>query len=102
MLDRHIRLNSIPVLVDVWAPWCGPCRMMAPAFERAASTLEPAVRLLKLDADTAQTTCARLGVRGIPAMFLFRNGSVVGQTSGAMNADAIIRWARGQLAASVS
>ncbi|MGA3000960.1 MAG: thioredoxin domain-containing protein [Acetobacteraceae bacterium] len=100
-LDRHVRLNSIPVLVDVWAPWCGPCRMMAPAFERAASTLEPAVRLLKLNADNAQATCARLGVRGIPAMFLFRNGNVVGQSSGAMNADAIVRWARSQLAASV-
>jgi thioredoxin 2 len=93
-LDRHLRGNDIPVLVDIWAPWCGPCRVMAPQFERAAAALEPQLRLLKLNADTAPDTCARLGVRGIPAMYLFRNGHVVTQTAGAMNADAIVRWAR--------
>ena len=71
---------------------------MAPQFERAAAVLEPEVRLLKLNADTAPGTCARLGVRGIPAMYLFRNGSVLAQTAGAMNADAIVRWARDGLA----
>jgi thioredoxin 2 len=72
---------------------------MAPQFERAAAALEPAVRLLKLNADTAQATCARLGVRGIPAMYLFRDGNVLAQTAGAMNADAIVRWARDGLMA---
>jgi thioredoxin 2 len=96
-LDRHVRRNDIPVLVDVWAAWCGPCRMMGPQFERAAAVLEPKVRLLKLDADRAPDTCARLGVRGIPAIFLFQNGKVLAQTAGAMNADAITRWARDAL-----
>ena len=96
--ERHLRANDIPLLLDVWAPWCGPCRAMAPQFEHAAATLEPAVRLLKLNADEAPNVSARLGVRGIPAMYLFRNGSVLAQTAGAMNADAIVRWTQSHLA----
>jgi thioredoxin 2 len=98
--ERHLRGNDIPLLLDVWAPWCGPCRAMAPQFEHAAAVLEPEFRLLKLNADAAPNVSARLGVRGIPAMYLFRNGSVLAQTAGAMNADAIVRWARGHLASS--
>ena len=95
--ERHVRANSIPVLLDVWAPWCGPCRTMAPAFERAAALLEPRVRLLKLNADDAPNVSAQLGVRGIPAMYLFRDGAVVAQTAGAMQAEAIVRWTRDHL-----
>jgi thioredoxin 2 len=95
--DRHLRSDSIPVLVDVWAPWCGPCRTMAPQFERAAAALEPSVRLLKLNADEAPNVCARLGVRGIPALFLFRNGQPAAQSAGAMNAEAIVQWTRAHL-----
>ncbi|MFL5289665.1 MAG: thioredoxin TrxC [Rhodopila sp.] len=96
-LDKHIRTDSIPILLDVWAPWCGPCSSMAPQFERAAAVLEPNVRLLKLNADTAQATCAQLGVRGIPALYLFRNGQPVAQSAGAMGADAIVQWTRSHL-----
>jgi thioredoxin 2 len=98
--ERHLHSNDIPLLLDVWAPWCGPCRMMAPQFERAATMLEPEVRLLKLNADEAPNVSARLGVRGIPAMYLFWNGSVLAQTAGVMNADGISRWTRSHLASS--
>jgi thioredoxin 2 len=100
--EGHLRSNDIPVLLDVWAPWCGPCHTMAPQFERAAASLEPGVRLLKLNADEAPNVSARLGVRGIPAMYLFRNGEVLAQTAGAMSADAIVRWVRSQLASQPS
>lgn len=95
---RHLRHDGIPVLLDVWAPWCGPCRTMAPMFERAAATLEPQVRLLKLNADEAPQVSAQLGVRGIPAMFLFRGGQTLAQTAGARDANAIIGWVRQHLA----
>lgn len=92
---EHLRQNEIPVLVDMWAPWCGPCRMMAPMFERAARSLEPAMRLLKLNVDEAQQTAGSLGIRGIPALLLFRNGRVLGQSAGVKDTETIIRWAQG-------
>ncbi len=95
---RHLRHDGIPVLLDVWAPWCGPCRSMAPMFERAATVLEPRVRLLKLNADEAPNVSAQLGVRGIPAMFLFRGGQTLAQTAGARDANAIVGWGREHLA----
>lgn len=98
--DKHRRANDIAVLVDVWAAWCGPCRAMAPMFERAASELEPEVRLLKLNADEEQRTSAELGVSGIPALLLFRGGRLVAKTAGAMNTGNIVAWTRDQLAAS--
>jgi thioredoxin 2 len=98
--DKHRRANDIAVLVDVWAPWCGPCRAMAPMFERAAPELEPEVRLLKLNADEEQRTSAEFGVSGIPALLLFRGGKLVAKTAGAMDARNIVAWTRDQLAAS--
>ncbi len=99
MFEKQTRHGDIPVLVDVWAPWCGPCRMMAPAFEAAAAALEPGMRLLKLNTDAEPEVAARLGIRGIPTMILFSGGREIGRVSGAMTAQQIASWAQGRQAA---
>lgn len=97
IFDRQITRSSIPVVVDVWAPWCGPCKMMAPAYEAAANELEPLVRLIKLNSDNEQAVAARLGIRGIPTMILFHGGREIARASGAMTASQIVRWIRDRL-----
>lgn len=97
--EKHRRSNDIAVLVDVWAPWCGPCRTMAPSFAQAAEMLEPKVRLLKLNSDEEQDVARGLGVRGIPSLFLFQGGRVVAHTAGAMDANSIVAWVKSNLAA---
>ena len=97
--EKHRRNNDIPVLLDVWAPWCGPCRVMAPMFEQAARELEPDVRLIKLNADEEPRVSSELGVASIPTLFLLRGGRVLARTAGAMDARRIVAWVRSQLAA---
>ena len=89
----HRRANQgLPVLVDVWAPWCGPCRAMAPQFAAAAQRMEPKVRFLKLNADEAPEASAALGVSSIPALILLKDGREMARKAGAMTADQIAAW----------
>jgi len=90
--ERHVAHSDLPLLVDVWAPWCGPCRAMAPMFARAAEELEPRVRLLKLNSDEAPEVSARLGISGIPTLLLLQNGRELARISGAMDSQRIVAW----------
>jgi thioredoxin 2 len=90
--QTHVGRNEIPLVVDFWAPWCGPCKMMAPEFEQAAGRLEPRVRLAKLNTEVEQAIGARLGIRSIPTLIIFRNGQEVARQPGAMGAADIVRW----------
>ncbi|MES2843127.1 MAG: thioredoxin TrxC [Pseudomonadota bacterium] len=96
--DKHIARSQVPVLVDFWAPWCGPCRAMAPQFEAAARELEPYMRLAKVNTEEAQQLGARLQIRSIPTLALFVGGREVARQPGAMGAADIVRWARSQRA----
>jgi thioredoxin 2 len=91
--EAFVQRTELPVLADFWAPWCGPCRAMAPHFERAAEALKDRVRLVKVNTEDAPQLAARYGIRAIPTLVLFRNGAEVKRASGAMDAGALARWA---------
>jgi thioredoxin 2 len=89
---KQLERNDIPVVVDFWAPWCGPCRTMAPQFEQATKQLEPHVRFAKINTEVEQSLGARFNIRSIPTMKLFLHGKELASQSGAMSAQDIMRW----------
>jgi thioredoxin 2 len=90
--ERHLQKGDVPLVVDFWAPWCGPCRAMAPEFERAASRLEPNLRLVKVNVDAEPALADRYAIRSIPTLAVFSRGKEVARRAGAMSAVDLERW----------
>jgi len=95
--DLHISHSDIPLLVDFWAPWCGPCKMMAPTFAKAATTLEPNIRLVKINTEEQQGLAARYNIRSIPTLALFKSGQEIARQAGAMSEQDLVRWAQANI-----
>jgi thioredoxin 2 len=96
-LENHISKNEIPVVVDFWAPWCGPCKMMAPEFEKACAVIEPYARFVKVDTEANQSVGMRHNIRSIPTLAIFNKGKEIARLSGARSASDIAQWVRSNL-----
>jgi thioredoxin 2 len=92
---KHLTSSDVPLIVDFWASWCGPCRAMAPVFDKAAETLEPKARFIKIDVDAEPALAQQFNVRGIPALFLFKDGKVAEHHAGLADIHLLNRWAQG-------